>query len=341
MLAGAANPLENADLSEAAGRGGGNDHRLAFARDLTQCLAEKPHIISPKYFYDEAGSLLFERICELPEYYVTRTELDLLQRDLPAMAQTIGPNAEVLEFGAGSLHKARLLLRALESPRRFIAMDISGAHLQAAAAQLQREFPTVEIIALEGDFNALDRLQGLPAIESGSRRVGFFPGSTVGNLSPLEANRFLADSARLLVGGGLLIGVDLVKSPTVLHSAYNDAAGVTAAFNRNVLVRANRELDAGFAIDAFAHYAFYEPRLQRIEMHLICLRDQTVQIADRRFTLRAGESIHTENSRKYTVEGFRTLAARAGFTAKAVWCDPMQLFSLHWLESGLTGSEER
>ena len=302
-----------------------------FARDMVACLEHKPHQISPKYFYDAAGSRLFERICDLPEYYVTRTELEILGRDVNAMAASIGAEAEVIEFGAGSLVKARLLLKALKNPRRFIAIDISAEHLHAAAAQLQREFPAVEIIPLVGDFSALDDLPPLPPVLTPGRRVGFFPGSTLGNFSPAAAAQFLRGAARLLKGGGLLIGIDLVKAPALLHQAYNDSAGITAAFNLNLLERANRELGADFKPAAFAHHAFYHPLLQRIEMHLVCMEEQRIHLDGRHFVLHQGESMHTESSQKYTLDGFAALARTAGFSPQAVWCDPARLFSVHWL----------
>jgi dimethylhistidine N-methyltransferase len=270
-------------------------------------------------------------ICELPEYYVTRTELEILSRHLHHMSDLIGPNSEVVEFGAGSLVKARLLLQALKNPRRFIAIDISAEHLIAGTAQLQREFPQVEIVPVVGDFSDIDRLPPLPPCRPGDRRIGFFPGSTLGNFSRAEAGHFLRSASGLLAGGGMLIGIDLVKPPSLLHQAYNDAAGVTAAFNRNLLVRANRDLGTDFNVDAFAHYAFYDPRLQRIEMHLVCMAPQIIGLGQRQFEFRQGETLHTENSQKYTVEGFHSLAEASGFSPKFLWSDPGQLFSVHWL----------
>lgn len=302
-----------------------------FGRDLLACLSEKPHAIAPKYFYDAHGSRLFDHICELPEYYVTRTELSIFRRHIRDMAALIGPGAEVVEFGAGSLRKARLLLDALEAPHRFVAIDISGEHLSAACSELCRSYPALKVEAMVADFNELETL---PLWRSGhSRRVGFFPGSTIGNFSPEQACRFLLAAARLLRGGGLLIGVDLVKDPALLHAAYNDAAGVTAAFNRNLLVRANRELGCDFQVDAFRHYAFYHPGRQRIEMHLVSTEAQRISLDGRCFRFASGESIHTESSQKYTVDGFRALAASCGFRPCATWCDPDRLFSIHWLES--------
>lgn len=303
----------------------------AFGRDLLACLETRPRTISPKYFYDVAGSGLFERICELPEYYVTRTECAIFERNVAEMAAQIGPEAEIIEFGAGSLLKARLLLGALEAPRRFVAIDISGEHLERSAQALRECFPALEVVPLVADFTRLETCA--LAAAHGARRVGFFPGSTIGNFSPAQAREFLSSAARLLRGGGLLIGVDLVKDPRLLHAAYNDAAGVTAAFNRNLLVRANSELGCDFQVERFHHYAYYDPRCQRIEMHLVSAGRQTVSLGEHRFEFLDGESLHTESSQKYTLDGFRALASECGFEPRAAWCDEGRLFSVHWLEA--------
>jgi dimethylhistidine N-methyltransferase len=297
----------------------------AFARELLAALAQRPRQIAPKFFYDAAGSALFDRICDLPEYYPTRTEFSLLHAHAREMAALIGPEADLVEFGAGSLTKIRVLLQALQRPRRFVPVDISAEHLHACAAPLRQAHPGLEVLPLAGDFTAE---LTLPASD---RRVGFFPGSSIGNMDRAEALGFLKRCSGWLAGGGLLIGVDLVKEPRLLHAAYNDAAGVTAAFNRNLLVRANRELGADFDTAQFDHYAFYEPRLQRIEMHLVSKREQQVRLGGQAFGFAQGESLHTENSHKYTVEGFRALAREAGFEPGTVWCDPAGLFSVHWL----------
>lgn len=306
-----------------------------FAHDLLAALTRRPRSISPKYFYDAAGSALFDRICELPEYYPTRTELALLDAYGHEMAERIGPGADLVEFGAGSNVKIRRLLRALHAPRRFIPIDISAEHLMASARALQADHPGLQVQPLAADFTRpFDLPPPLPLNGHGTApRVGFFPGSSLGNFTPAEARAFLRRASTLLRGGGLLIGIDLVKDPAVLHAAYNDAQGVTAAFNLNLLVRANRELGTDFDLAAFEHYAFYQPVHQRIEMHLVARRAQHVHLAGRRFDFAAGDSLHTESSYKYTVEGFRALAAQAGFVPEAVWCDAGPLFSVHWLRS--------
>jgi dimethylhistidine N-methyltransferase len=301
-----------------------------FGRDLAAALATSPHSISPKYFYDAEGSRLFDRICELPEYYPTRTELAILQRSVGEMAALAGPQAEIVEFGAGSLRKVRLLLEAFDAPARYLPIDISGEYLRDAATVLRRDFPHLDVQPVVADYTRA--LPLAPAVQGG-RRIGFFPGSTLGNFTPAEALEFLGGAARVLQGGALLLGADLVKDPHVLHAAYNDAAGVTAQFNLNLLARANRELGTGFVLPQFAHYAFYNVPLQRIERHLLSRVRQSVVLGGERFVLEEGESLHTENSYKFTIDGLRALAQRAGFRPGPVWTDPERLFSVHWLHA--------
>ncbi len=302
-----------------------------FARELHAGLSRPVRSVSPKFFYDARGSALFDRICDLPEYYPTRTELRILADRAPEIAAHIGPQSEIVEFGAGSLTKVRLLLDALDDPRRYVPIDISGDHLEGAVARLRADYPRLSVQPVAADYTMP---LVLPASgEATGRRVGFFPGSTLGNFTPEEALSFLQLAARLLRGGGLLIGVDLIKDPALLHAAYNDAQGVTAAFNLNLLQRANTELGADFAADGFAHAAFYNAPLRRIEMHLVSRRAQTVHLHGERFDFAEGETIHTENSHKFTLDGLRALATRAGFTPKAAWTDPERLFSVHWLQA--------
>ncbi|VTU23105.1 L-histidine N(alpha)-methyltransferase [Variovorax sp. RA8] len=302
-----------------------------FGRELFEGLSRSPRAISPKFFYDAAGSQLFDRICELPEYYPTRTEMRILTERAPEIAAQIGPHAEVIEFGAGSLTKVRLLLDALHAPRRYVPIDISGEHLEAAAQRLRTDYPHLGVQPVVADYTMP---LVLPARGEGmGQRVGFFPGSTLGNFSPEEALAFLQLAQRLLRGGGLLLGVDLVKDPARLHAAYNDAQGVTAAFNLNLLRRANRELGTDFDLEGFSHAAFYNAPLRRIEMHLASRRAQTVTLDGQRFQFEEGETIHTENSYKFTVDGLRALAVKAGLRPAAVWTDPERLFRVHWLQS--------
>lgn len=308
-----------------------------FARELLAGLARRPRSIAPKFFYDAAGSALFDRICELPEYYLTRTELALLGKHADEIAECIGASvgegADIIEFGAGSSRKVRVLLDALAAPRRFVPIDISAEHLHGAAHRLRADYPGLEVRPIAADFTQPLDLPALPADVRGREapRVGFFPGSSIGNFTPADALDFLRGTVGLLRGGGLLIGVDLVKDPAVLHAAYNDAAGVTAAFNLNLLVRANRELGADFEPARFAHYAYYEPRLQRIEMHLVSRCAQRVRVCGHAFDFAEGETLHTENSHKFSIEGFRALAVQAGYVPGPVWCDAEKLFSIHWL----------
>lgn len=302
-----------------------------FVRALLAGLSATPKQIPCKFFYDAAGSALFEQICALPEYYVTRTELALLARHAGEFGTLIGPDAELVEFGAGSGRKVRLLLDAMVRPRAYLPIDISSEYLAASAARLDADYPELIVKPVAADFS---RPFALPALTCGARRrVGFFPGSTIGNFEPEAALHFLKNAARLLDGGGLLVGVDLAKDPAILHAAYNDAAGITAAFNKNLLARANREFGADFDLSRFYHWACYNPLRQRIEMYLISAARQNVKIAGHVVSFTEGEAVHTENSHKHTVEGFRALAAAAGFTPRAVWCDPARLFSLHWLDA--------
>jgi dimethylhistidine N-methyltransferase len=302
----------------------------SFAQSLTTGLGRTPKDIPCKYFYDAEGSRLFDAICELPEYYQTRTETALLARHAEEIAALIGPHAEIVEFGAGSLRKVRILLDAATVPRGYTPVDISGDYLLDVTRTLAADYPNLRLRPLVADFTAP---MAIPVLPGTARRAGFFPGSTIGNFRPDAATALLRRFRAVLGGGGLLVGVDLVKDPLRLHAAYNDSAGITAAFNKNLLARANRELGADFALTQFAHYAPYNPAAHRIEMYLVSLKRQSVRIAGQRFDFADGEAVHTEDSHKYTVESFREMAARAGFNPRAVWCDPDRLFSIHWLES--------
>ncbi|HYC02434.1 MAG TPA: L-histidine N(alpha)-methyltransferase [Azospirillaceae bacterium] len=301
-----------------------------FRASVLEGLSSHPKRLEAKFFYDAEGSRLFDLICELPEYYPTRTEIGIMERHGAEMAALIGRRCQLVELGSGSSVKVRPLLERLEDPAGYVAVDISRDHLIASADALARDYPELEVMALCADYT-----QGLavppPGGEGEFRRVGYFPGSTIGNMDPVEAQAFLVALRPALTGGGLLIGVDLRKDPQVLHDAYNDSQGVTAAFNLNLLARINRELDGGFDLAAFEHKAFYDEALGRIEMHLVSRRDQIVTVAGRRFAFAAGETIHTENSCKYSVEGFRDLARRAGYAPAACWTDDKNLFSVHYL----------
>jgi len=302
-----------------------------FAHDLLAALSTTPRSIAPKYFYDVQGSALFDQICDLPEYYPTRTELGILRDSAPEIAARMGPNAELVEFGAGSLTKVRLLLDAMQTPIRFVPIDISGEHLTLAAQALERDYPALQVKPVVADYT---QAFSLPASAPGTgQRVGFFPGSTIGNFAPHEAVQFFSMAANVLRGGALVVGADLIKDPGTLHAAYSDAQGVTAAFNLNLLARANRELGADFDLAQFTHSAFYNAPLQRIEMHLMSRTRQTVRVCGQHFVFEEGETLHTENSYKFTIDSLRALALQAGFTPGPVWTDAQQRFSLHWLQA--------
>ncbi len=301
-----------------------------FLDDVIAGLGRTPKALSPKYFYDARGSLLFEAICELPEYYPTRTELGLMRESVPEMAAELGENCLLIEFGSGAGIKTEVLLQALR-PAAYVPIDISVDALRGAAARLEQRFPHTPVIAVCADYMQALEIPGLTAYEA-SRRVIYFPGSTIGNLTPDDALMFLRDARRLAgLGGAMLVGVDLKKDPAVLHAAYNDAQGVTAEFNLNLLRRINRELGADFELSQFRHIAFYDEVAGRIEMHLESLCAQSVTVGRRAFEFAKGERMHTENSCKYSIDEFRDLARKAGFRPQQVWSDPQRHFAVHLL----------
>lgn len=282
-----------------------------------------------KFFYDQRGSQLFDRICELDEYYLTRTELEILRRGAGEMAAALGPNCLLVEYGSGSSLKTGLLLDRLRNPAGYVPLDISREHLLEAAGRITDRYPALRVLPVCADYT---RPFAVPDFDGSARTVVYFPGSTIGNFEPHDARAFLRATARRCgPGGGLLIGVDLKKDPALLHAAYNDAAGVTAAFNLNLLERINRELAGGFDPRQFAHYAFYHPRLGRIEMHLLSLATQTAVAAGESFAFRQGESIFTESSYKYTLDEFASLAMSGGWKVEQVWTDDRQMFSVQYL----------
>ena len=288
-------------------------------------LSKPPHArtLPCKFFYDEAGSRLFDQITELPEYYQTRTELSILQGCAAELADRLGGGVTLVEYGSGSSYKTRVLLDALDLAR-YVPIDISRWYVLTSARKLAEEYPGLDVRPICADYGQTIRL---PFDDDG--RVGFFPGSTIGNFTPPAARAFLRRVADTLGGGGrLLVGVDLKKDPAVLHAAYNDAAGVTAAFNLNLLDRLDRELGANFDANAWRHYAPYNPRDGRVEMYLLAADDRAVRVGGKRFAFERGEAIHTENSYKYTVAGFERLAAEAGFGREAVWTDAEERFAV-------------
>lgn len=282
-----------------------------------------------KFFYDARGSALFEEICRLPEYYLTRTEIAVLEDNSADIAAQMGPYCRLIEFGSGASQKVRILLQVLDRPAAYVPVDISRDHLHDAAFGLAEEFPSVPVIAVCADYTRPFALPPLPGAEG--KRVGFFPGSTIGNFEPEAAVAFLANYAGVLgAGGEMLIGVDLKKDPEILDAAYNDRAGVTAAFNLNLLDRINRELDGDLDTDRFEHMAFYNEAEGRVEIYIRSLINQAARIGGRRFGFGAGELIHTEYSYKYSVAEFRALAAEAGFRPVDTWTDRAELFSVHY-----------
>ena len=306
------------------------DHAAdSFLDDVLEGLAQPQKKLSSKYFYDERGSQLFDAICELPEYYPTRTETALLRAHAAEFAELIGANASVVEFGSGSSTKIRILLDALETPAAYIPVDISREHLLASAKALAGAYPDLPVVPIAADYTQPFEV---PEITGEAARIGFFPGSTIGNFTRAAAVDFLRAAATDLgTDNGLLIGVDLRKDVAVLHAAYNDAAGVTAEFNLNLLRRLNRECGADFDLDAFSHRAFYNANAGRVEMHLVSRRAQSITLGAQTITFAEGETIHTENSYKYSVPEFQDLARRAGCEPMRAWTDANSLFSLHYL----------
>ena len=303
-----------------------------FAADAIAGLTAATKRLSPKYFYDTAGSQLFEEITRLPEYYPTRAELGILHGHAASLAALAPKNAVLIEFGAGSAAKAKILLNAAPHVSAYVPVDISAEFLVDEARRLERDIPRVAVHPVAADFTqAFD----LPAAVRRQPRVGFFPGSTIGNFEPTEATEFLRQAALILgPGASFIVGADRVKDEATLHAAYNDAAGVTAQFNLNLLSRMNRELGADFDLDAFEHTAPFNRAKSRIEMHLRARTAQQVHLLDHTITFAAGETIHTECSHKFTVESFTALANAAGWTVSEVLSDARGYFSVYVLTQG-------
>jgi dimethylhistidine N-methyltransferase len=300
-----------------------------FLSDVIAGLSSDPRTLPCKYFYDARGAALFQKICELPEYYITRTEIDILDRHRREIAAHLGTNIELIGLGTGAGTKTRILIEALEKPAVYIPVDISKKQLRESTALFQQIFPDLEILPVCADY-----LQSvvLPSPRrKAARKIVYFPGSTIGNFEPHEATDFLRRIANLCGDeGGLLIGVDLQKDRHVIEAAYNESAGVTAKFNLNLLARANRELGANFDLRQWHHHAIYNSREGRIEMYLISETRQRVHIEDRQFDFRAGEKILTEYSYKHTPEGFAALARNAGFEFQKMWSDEARLFGVFY-----------
>jgi dimethylhistidine N-methyltransferase len=303
--------------------------REEFGRAVLEGLSATPRAIPAKFLYDARGSALFDEICELPEYYLTRTETAILRQHAAEIGRRAGPGRALIEFGSGSSVKSRLLIEALPRLELYAPIDISRQHLDSTAGRLRRDYPGLRIVPVCADF-----MGPVPPIESAGAPLGFFPGSTIGNLIPQEATAFLRRVRHLLGDeGALVLGVDLKKDPQRLHDAYNDSAGVTAAFTLNLLRRMNRELHTSFDLAGFAHEAFYDEAKGRIEIYVRSLRDQSVIVAGRRFDFAAGERIHTEYSYKYDTADLAALAESGGFRVAKTWTDAERLFAVVYLEA--------
>jgi L-histidine Nalpha-methyltransferase len=297
--------------------------------DVIAGLSSDPRTLPCKYFYDERGAALFRKICELPEYYITRTEIDILDRHRAEIASQLGPNIELIGLGTGAGTKTRILIEALERPAAYIPVDISEKQLRKSTALFGKILPDLEILPVCADY--LQPVVLRSPHHKPARNVVYFPGSTIGNFEPNEALEFLRRIANVSGrGGGLLIGVDLQKDQSVIEAAYDDNARVTAQFNLNLLARLNREIGADFDLSQWRHRAIYNSEAGRIEMYLISVPDQTVHIGAREFHFRAGEKILTEHSYKHTPEGFIALARQAGFDFVKLWTDDARLFGVFY-----------
>jgi dimethylhistidine N-methyltransferase len=312
------------------------NHLDVFLTDTIKGLSSRKKTIPCKYFYDKRGSELFEEICEQPEYYPTRTELDIMERNVGEMAANIGQRCQLIELGSGASIKTRLLLEELERPAGYVPVDISANFLHETARELAREFPHVPVLPVAADFTSEFEVPETPL--RARKKAVYFPGSTVGNFIPERVVNLLYRMSQI-VGkrGGLLIGVDLKKNKSTLEAAYNDEKGVTAAFNLNILNRLQKDLNAEIDPDQFEHLAYYNETEGRIELHLVSKRNQSIRLNGDEFRLESGETIHTENSYKYDLEEFRQLALLAGFERFKVWADDRNLFSVQYFEANHTG----
>lgn len=298
-----------------------------FRQDVISGLSQSRKTLPCKYFYDARGSALFDRICELEEYYPTRTELEIMEQHIDSIADAIGRDCALIEFGSGSSLKTKLLLDHLSPYISYLPVDISGEHLAKTVSELQDSYPELEILPIEADFTQPIEETLLP--QTPTRRVVYFPGSTIGNFTQREAVRLL-QQMRKLAGedGSLIVGIDLIKDVSVLEAAYNDDEGVTAAFNLNLLTRIQAELDGDLDIGRFRHAAVWNDEYSRIEMHLVSECEQSLTVDGESFSFRADETIHTENSHKYSLESFRTMAAECGLKIKDIWTDSREWFAV-------------
>ena len=298
-----------------------------FLTAVIEGLSAPQKTLPSKFFYDKIGSKIFDDICNLNEYYPTRSELEIFETYKHEIASQVGENVHLVEFGSGSSIKVRILMEALKSPLGYLPIDISREHLIQSAENFSTRFPHIALTAICADYTSeFD----LPELIEG-HYIGFYPGSTIGNFTPTEAIKFLHNTKKTLGHCGFLIGVDLVKDHQVLNMAYDDSLGVTAAFNKNILARCNRELGTLFNLDSFDHYAFFNALESRVEMHLVSTINQTIRVKGHTFYFKKDETIHTENSYKYTLDGFADLAKSAGFNTIQSWTDQNKYFSVHYL----------
>lgn len=309
----------------------GSSSRSEFETDVIAGLSREAKSIPPKYFYDVEGSRLFDEITRLPEYYPTRTETGILQAHARDLNGIVPQGAALVEFGSGACIKVQILFDNVPAIASYLPVDISGDFLKDQAEKISASYPHLSVHPVAADFT---KPFSLPPEFAKMPKTGFFPGSTIGNFEPHDAVSFMRNAAQTIGQGGVLVmGVDLVKDPAILHAAYNDSAGITAKFNLNLLRRINRELDGNFDLQTFEHHAFYNRERRRIEMHLASTRRQKVTVAGRTFSFRVGEAVHTENSYKYTLGSFGALARGCGWTPEAAWTDPAELFSVHLLRT--------
>ena len=306
-----------------------NAHNSNLA-EILDGLAQEQKSISPKYFYDEYGSKLFDQITELPEYYLTQTEIGIMRDNIDEIRELVGKQASLIEFGSGSSLKTRMLLENLDELAAYVPVDIAEQHLLNAAADIREEFPGIEVLPVVADFTQRFDLPSPKVMPL--RNIVYFPGSTIGNFEHDTASELLAVMRHEAKdNGALLIGVDLQKDPQIIEGAYNDSKGVTAEFNLNMLRHLNRDYGTDFNLDAFAHDAQYDEDEGRVVIRLISDRNQAVLVGDHEIEIGDGESILTEYSHKYTLEGFAEMAAAAGFKVEKVWTDTKQLFSVQYL----------
>lgn len=308
--------------------------KAEFGKEILQGFSLPQKKIPPKFFYDENGSRLFEKITKLPEYYLTRTDNKILRTYAGDISNRVGSKPILIEYGSGASLKTRILLNTLKQIQAYVPVDISKSFLLTSSKRLAKDYPDLRIISIYGDYTnglKLPKELNQPLYQ----KVVFFPGSTIGNLEPTQATHLLKGIHHIIGNNGLLlIGVDLHKSKSILENAYNDASGITAQFNLNLLKRINRELDAQIDLDAFSHSAFYNEEEKRIEMHLVSQKNQTINIQDQKFSFKENETIHTENSYKYTLEGFASLAAQANLQRVTYYLDPQKLFSVQLFKTG-------